>query len=43
MIRKIINRTHQDVDFVADTSESEKRNVELQSGQFPILKLPFWV
>ena len=41
MVRKITNRTHRDVDFVTDASESEKTNVLNYCRDFPIaLKLP---
>ena len=41
VVWKIINRTHQDVDFVTDASESENRNILYNSRDFPLtLKLP---
>ena len=41
VVWKIINRPHQDVDFVTDASESENRNILYNSRDFPLtLKLP---
>ena len=41
MAWKIIIRTYQDVDFVADASEGEKTNILNYGRDFPLtLKLP---
>ena len=41
VVWKIINRPHQDVDFVTDASESEKRNILYNSRDFLLtLNLP---
>ena len=49
VVWKIISRTHQGVDFVADASESKKRNILNYSRDFPLINIKtsavavFWV
>ena len=47
VVWKIINRTHQDVDFVVDASEWKNKHIVLQSGLSPNIKTSavavFWV
>ena len=47
VVWKIINHTHQDVDFVVDASEWKNKHIVLQSGLSPNIKTSavavFWV
>ena len=49
VVWKIISRTHQGEDFVANDSESEKRNILNYSRNFPLINIKtsavavFWV